>query len=885
MLAFCKRLLALFRAARLERDLEEEIASHLAMQEEEFRQRGMSPQAARAAARREFGGVAQTAELYREHRGLPWLETAVRDVRYALRGLARNPGFTTAAVLSLALGIGANTAIFSMYHALLLRLLPVAHPEELVTLYRTGGWGRGIASYPLYLEIGRRSDLFSGVAGRASVEKVSFRAGDGGLPETAQAELVTGNYFAVLGIAPALGRLFTEDDNRIPHAHPLAVLSFDFWRRRFGGDPTVLGRSITAGQDQLTVIGVAARGFQGVEIDHRPDFWEPAMMTGNDVANAGDNWLWILGRRRPDVSVHKVQAAMDVLLRQHLAANYGSLPANSAFGTTAMTQHIEVRKGGVGLSAVRESFARPLLILLIAVGLVLLAACANVANLLLARGAGRQKEIAVRLSLGATRARLMRQAFTESLLLALSGSLLAILLAWWGESGILRFLPATAGKPFDATPDATALIFTIAIAVSAAVLFGLVPAWRVTAVDPAQCIKSAGSQAGRGNALWRQTLVVAQVAFSVMLVALAGLFGHSLIALRSVDLGFQNASVLALDVEMPASWKPDKIAAAREALLARMAAQPGTSLVSFGSPGPFRGGSSSMSLRVLGSDMDASWVSAQQVAPRYFEILGSAPLMGREFVRTDTAAAPPVAVVNQAFLRAFLPGELHPLSRTLNFNDTHLDPVTIVGVVRDIPHQGLRQKVQPTVYVPAAQVPPSFGAVLLRSERPPEDLARIIRREVEALGPDVSVSDPKTIRQRIEESIFQDRLMATVGGFFGALALLLAAIGLYGVIAYSAARRAREIGIRIAMGAKRGAVLWMVLRGSLALVTAGLAVGVPISLLAARKLTPVLFAIPPDDSITFVTTAIVLLAVGMAAAFLPARRAASLDPMRVLRQE
>ncbi|HUB83742.1 MAG TPA: ABC transporter permease [Bryobacteraceae bacterium] len=885
MSAIWKRLLAFFRGARLDRDLDEEIAAHLAMQEEEFRQKGMTAAEARAAARREFGGVAQTAEIYRERRGLPWLETAAKDVRYALRGLGRNRGFSAAAVLSLALGIGANTAIFSMYHALLLQRLPVRHPEQLVTLYRTGGWGRGFSSYPLYREIRQRGDLFSAVLGRSSVDKLLFRAGRGDRFEKAQVEAVTGNYFLALGVSPAFGRLFTDDDDRTPKGHPFAVLSYDFWKRRFGGDPAVLGQAVTVDKDHLTVIGVAARGFRGVDVDHHPDLWEPASMEDVDFANASSNWLWILARRRPGVPVSKVQAAIDVLFQQHLAAIYGNQP-NAAFRKTAMNQHIEVREGGAGLSGLRDGFAVPLTILMAAVGLVLLASCANVANLLLARGAARQKEIAVRLSLGATRMRLMRQALIESLLLALAGSAIGILLAWWGEQGLLQFLPASSGDPFDATPNLTVLAFAIAIAVFAAALFGLAPAWRSSAIHAAECLKSGGPSGARHHSAFRQVLVVAQVAFSVMLVALAGLFGHSLAALRSVDLGFYNQKLVAFSLEMPMSWKAGQTTAVREEFLARMQSLPGVSLVSFGAPGPFLGGWSQGALRVPGSEATAhepAWVSKQEIAPRFFDILGSAPLLGREFTPSDTATAPQVAIVNQAFVRAFLPGDAHPLNRVLTFDNKTFVP--IVGVVHDIPHQGLREKIAPTVYVPIAQSPTFFGAVLLRAGQSGESLLPAIRREVEKLGPDVSASDPKTIRQEIDESIFQDRLVATVGGFFGLLALLLAAIGLYGVMAYSAARRAREIGIRIAMGAKRGAVLWMVLRGSLLLVIAGLAIGVPVSLIAARKVAPVLFGIRADDSITFVSTAGVLLAVGLAAAFLPARRAASLEPMRVLRQE
>ena len=416
----------------------------------------------------------------------------------------------------------------------------------------------------------------------------------------------------------------------------------------------------------------------------------------------------------------------------------------------------------------------------------------------------------------------MRQALTESLLLALAGCGAALLLAWWGEAAVLQFLPAAAGDPFDATPDTAALVFTIAVAVVAALLFGLAPAWQSTAVDPAESIKSGGAQGGRRHTALRQVLVVGQVAFSVMLVAMAGLFGHSLAALRSVDIGFRDQNAIAFTLEMPGRWKEGEIASAREQLLARLETLPGVSMVSFGMPGPFKGGFSTSSVRVPGSELTArepAWLNTQRVAPRYFEIIGSSPAAGREFAVTDTDTAPKVALVNQAFVRALLPGETHPLDRVLNFSDDKPEPVAIVGVVRDIPHQGLREKIVPTVYLPVTQSPAAFGAVLLRSQRSATELAPAIRREVERLGPEVSATEPATIRHRIDESIFQDRLVAMVGGFFGGLALLLAAIGLYGVMAYAAARRAREIGIRIALGAKRGEVLWMVLRGSLALVS------------------------------------------------------------------
>ena len=879
-----KRLWSLVRRDRLDRELSEELETHLAMQEEIFRRQGMPPEAARLAARREFGGVSQTMEAYRDRRGIRWLETCLADLRYALRGLRRNPGFAAAAILSLALGIGANTAIFSLFHTLMLRMLPVENPQQLVSLYRTGGWGRGYASYPLFLEIRKRTDLFQDVAARSGVDKVRFTSGSNDRLETAQLELVSGNYFRMLGIAPAIGRLFTDDDNRTPHAHPLVVLSYDFWQTRFGGDPAVLGRSVTVAEHPLTIVGVAAKGFHGVEVDHRADLWEPAMMSPGEIMDPGMNWVWIVGRRRPEVSAARIQAAIDVFFRHYLASVYGA-NRNAAFRSTALAQHIEVRDGAIGLSLLREQFGKALTILMAAVGLVLLASCANVANLLLARGAARRKEIALRISLGAARGRLVRQAFTESLLLALAGAALGVLFALWGTHAILGFLPGGSEDLSLARPDRAALWFTAVVSLVSAVLFGLAPALRSTAVHPAEGLHTAAPAGGRSPGL-RRAVVILQVAFSVVLVVLAALFGNSLSTVRAVDLGFRNQAVTAFSLDFPESWKPEDTAIVRRRLITQLEALPGVSLVSYGFPGPFLGGYSSMSVQIPGSPVasqEPRWVSMQNIGPRYFEILGSPPRAGREFTRADFTKEPAVAMVNEAFLRQFLPGEPHVLGRLLNLGKEN---ISIVGVVRDMRHHGLREKVDPTVYLPlpldSVHWEPSL---LVRSALPPAVLAPAIRAELAKLGPQVSFSEPKTIRQAIDESIYRERLLATLGGFFGLLALALAAIGLYGVVSYGTARRSSEIGIRIALGARRRSVVWIVVRDAALLVAGGLLLGLPLAFAAGRRISTMLTGVPEAGLATLFATAAVLAAVALIAALPPARRAATLDPMRVLRSE
>jgi predicted permease len=889
MRMFCRRLCALLRRNRLERDLNEEIGIHLAMQEEEFRRRGMEPAAARAAALREFGGVAQTKEDYRDRRGVPWLESAGRDLRYGLRGLRRTPGFTIAAVLSLALGIGANTAIFSLFHTLMLRLLPVEKPQELVSLYRTGGWGKGYVSYPLFQEIAERSDLFTGVIARTGVAKTRFATRPGARGQFTQREFVSGNYFSVLGVTAALGRLFTEDDNRIPGGHPIAVLSYDLWRNKYGADPAILGGKIIVDEQPLTVIGVAAPGFHGVEVEHRAEVWVPAMMAGGKLNDPRHWWVWVVARRRPEVSARQVQAAMDVLMAQHLRVIYPST-YNAAFRQRALGQRLEVREGSVGLSMLREEFGRPLTVMMMAVGLVLLAACANVANLLLARGAARQKEVALRLSLGATRARLVRQALTESILLVAAGGAFGVWLAAWGQRAVVRFLPESSGNPFGAAPDNAVLLFTLGITALSALLFGVGPALRSTAVDPATGLR-AGNVGQSGRPLLRRALVVAQVAFSVVLVGLAALFGHNLYALRSVDLGFRNQNVVAFTVDFPRAMRSE-IRTPSHQLAEQLQTLPGVISVSYGFPGPFLMGFASASIRVPGSERTAREpvdVDVAGIAPRYFETIGTPLVLGRELERNDMTGPRHVAVVNEAFVREFLPGEKHPDARILSFDDSKPEggePTFIVGVVRDVHHAGIQKPAKPTVYEAIDQGQVSgLPTMLVRTQAPPMALLAPLYRELGRLGPSVAIGDFGTLRQQVDDSIYEQRILAALGAFFGTLALVLAAVGLYGVVAYGTARRTGEIGLRIALGAPRGQVVWMILRDSLVLVALGLAFGLPAALAGARAVESVLFGIQPADPFTFATTAALLAAIGAAAAFLPARRASRLDPGQVLRSE
>ncbi len=893
MRTFWKRFTALFSKRRLATELDEEVETHLQMLAEELRQRGMDARTAREAARREFGGIDPMKEAYREGLGIPRIEILAKDVRYAIRGLRRSPAFTIAAVLSLALGIGANTAIFSFLDRLMLRMLPVEKPEQLLSLYRTGGWGRGFASYPQYLEFRRHAELFNGVLARTGAYKVRFDTGHNNRADFVEREFVSGDYFEVLGVKPALGRVFGDADNRTPQGHPIAILSYDFWRSRFGLDPGVLGRVLMVDEQPLTVVGVAAPGFQGVEVEHRTDVWAPAMMFRGAIMEPGMHWVWILARRRPEISKSRIQAAANVIMRQHLASVYGDKP-DSAFRRWAMEQRMEVRDGGLGISMLREEFGKPLSVLMAAVGLVLLIACANVANLLLARGAARRREIALRLSLGATRRRIVCQWLIDSLLLALLGSILGLLFAVWGERYMLLFLPPRLGDSFTVAPDAVVLCFTACISIISAIVFGLAPALRATALDPAISLKGGGSQTSLGGARigLRKVLVVAQVAFSVVLVVMAGLFAHSLAGLRSINPGFTYQNVMTFSLDYPRVWKDADKDRFRERLLARVAALPGVVSFSCGALPPYQGGMWNAGIRVPGSARTAREgveIAVQGVAPSYFVTLGSRPLRGREFDESDMRATRKIALVNEAFVNEFFPGVTDPVGRMLSFDESKPEggePTYIVGLVRDILHKGLKTRAEPTVYVPFHQGQVGFDPTLLvRAQLPPDALLPMIRRELNHLDHEVALTEPRTIRQRVDDSIFADRMIATLSGFFGGLALLLAAVGIYGVMAYGVAQRTAELGLRIALGADPAKIRWMVLRDGILLIAAGIVIGLPLSVAAGRINSSLLYGIRPGDPPAFLLTVAVLLVIGMVSAFVPARRAASIEPVEALRHE
>ena len=877
------RLLAFFRRNRLDRELDDEVGFHLDMLESEFRAKGLGAKEARLAARREFGAVEPMKETYRDRRGIRWLDELAQDLRYGLRGLRKNPGFTATAVLSLALGIGVNAAVFSVFHALLLRTLPVARPGELVTLYRTGAWGRGLISLPLYRDLRDHTDVFDGVLARHGVLKARLA---GERAQFLDREYVSGNYFSVLGVQPAAGRLLTEQDAKVRGQSPVAVLSYDAWRNRFGLDAGILGRTITMDDEPFTVVGVAQPGFHGVEVETSVEIWVPLTMNALATDDTGLVWLWAMGRRKPGVAEAKIQAEANTILSRYLAFNYGKQP-ESGFKRMAMQQRIEVRPGGIGISFMRAEFGEPIRLLMGAVALVLLIACANVAGLQLARGAARRREMALRFSLGAGRWRLVRQWLAESAMLAAAGALLGWIFAAWAGGAAASLIPGLfEHSALSVESGGAVLVFVAAAAIASALLFGVVAGLGSTAIDVAPGLREgAGSSAGRLRLGIRRGLVVAQVALSVVLVVAAGLFIRSLAGLTALDLGMRNHGVLTFSLDAPHSYTQAALQALPSRLLDRLSTLPGVLSASAGFPGTYQVGSSSGDLFIPGLEKSAQPnVARQNVYPRFFETLGSPPVTGREFDLHDRPGSRKVAVVNQALAQKFFGGQ-DPIGRGVGVHGTSADTL-IVGLVPNIQHDGVREPAVPVIYLPALQEPPPMPPqFLLHATIPPRDLLRLIRREAAALDPALEVDQAETVQQRIDRSIFSERMLALLSACFGALALTLAAIGLYGVISFVVTRRTAEIGIRVALGAQRAGVVWMVLREALWMVVAGVVVGVPAALAATRLARGILYGIRPGDPTAVLIGVAALLVVGVSAGLIPARRAAAIDPIETLRTE
>jgi predicted permease len=823
---------------------------------------------------------------------LRWEDEMIQDLRYGLRMLLKNPGFTGVAVLSLAFGIGANTAVFSLVDVVLLRLLPVKNPNELVVF--EGFNVRGEASnfsHILFQQLRDRSQGFNGIMaamdGTARMEILGPE--DGSQPEQAVVQLVSGEYFQVLGIDPIAGRLFTAEDDQTPGGSPVAVLSYGFWQRRFQGDPAVIGKTIRLKDQQFIIVGMTPREFFGEAVGRAPDIWAPLMMQPaldrgqSYLSEPNLSWLRIIARRQPGVSDEQARASFEVLLEQ-MKAEPGVVGRSVRY-----TSRIDLSSASQGLAEFRNRFATPLRILMAVVGLVLLIACANLANLLLARATARQKEVAIRLAIGAGRFRLIRQFLTESVLLAIMGGTLGLLFAHWG-SRVLLILASSdlTPLPIDVEPNVRILSFTLLTSLLTALLFGLAPALIVTRSDVNSALKAAAPT--RHSIPLLRPLVVGQVALSMVLLTGAGLFVQTLGNFRTLDLGFASEQILQARINPHASgYKQAQLPELYRRLVDGLNSAPGVRSASL-AQGGFRSGLSRTCCIVVEGyehrlDEDRE-IQTIRGTPGYFQTMGLSLLFGRDFSPSDVSPpreSPKVAVINETMASYYF-GQSNPLGRRFGWGDLG-QPVkydtVIIGVVNDANYGNLRDKVRPLIYYPGQ----GGDVLVVRAAASPTTLLATVRQEIQAVDNKLEIFDIGTVPQFLDQALVQENLLAKLAGFFSLLALLLACIGLYGLMAYEVMRRTKEIGIRMALGARRPHVLRMVLGETLSLVVVGLLVGVATALAATKLIESLLFGVTASDPLTLVMAAILLLTVAGIAGLLPAFRAARVNPIVALRHE
>ncbi|HEV8579082.1 MAG TPA: ABC transporter permease [Thermoanaerobaculia bacterium] len=900
------RLRSLLRREAVEAEMHAELRFHLEMQAEELIAAGMGPVEARHAAMRALGPLSRIEEECRDMRRTRWIETFLQDVRYALRALRLSPAFTIVATLSLALGIGANTAIFSLMDALLLRSLPVQTPGRLVALgdpSRVGGKSEGsirtdLFSLPLYRELREKNQVLSGLyaSGRTGRLEVGTDRSSA-QPERARGRLVSGNYFAVLGVPAFLGRTFNGEEDRSAGSAPYVVISHDYWQRRFASDPGVLGRAITLNNYPFTIIGVTPPEFFGDIVGTATDVWIPMMMQrqvnpGRDFLERWDvHWLLLMGRLKPGVSVEQARGSIGSLFKQIIASQV--IPEDM-LGDRPGDLHIDVSPGGAGFSYLRRQFSRPLATLMAIVALVLLIACANVANLLLERATGRQKEISVRLALGAGRGRLVRQLLTESLVLSLLGGSLGVFFAFWADAGLLKLMIGSTRSPaLDLRPNLTVLAFTAAVSLLTGLLFGLAPALRSTRVELAPALKEssrnlAGAGAGRRWPLGK-ILVVSQFAISLLLLIGAGLFVRTLVNLQRLDLGYPREGLLMLQLDPVAAGVPrERLGTFVEQLLERLRAVPGVDAVTLSENGLFSGTESSTSIAISGRppipDPDDD-VAYDRVAPDYFEVVGIPILQGRGFGTEDRIGTLPVAVINETMARFYFPKQ-NPIGQRFAGTDEPERVYEVVGVSKDARDHELRGAVPRRYYLPLLQRSDDLSAFNAEIRtRDPKVLIEPIRKAVQDFNPRLAVLDLVPLGTNINESIDDDRLVAKLSAVFGLLALILASIGLYGVISFTVARRTNEIGIRMALGAGHNRVLWMVLRETLLLALAGIILGLLAVLASGRVMASRLYGLSAYDPPTLVAATLVLVLVAVLAGGIPGSRATRVDPTEALRYE
>ncbi len=840
------------------------------------------------------------------------MNTLFQDLKYGLRMLAKNPGFTAVAVITLALGIGANTAIFTLVDAVMLKSLPVSNPKELYLLGDNGNccvlggmqddWS--VYSYSLYQQFRDHAPEFSAMAAFQSGPSTMSvrRSGTSGPSEPYIGEYVSGNYFTTFGLGAFAGRLITPEDDK-PSAAPTIVMSYRTWQQHFGLDPSVIGTALRIDQMTYTVAGIAPPGFFGDRLQpDPPDFWMPlATEVAHDGENAilnnpGMHWLYIIGRLKPGIAPASVQSKATVQLQQWLSVQ-PDLPDQAR--AQINKQHIVVAPAGGGVANIQHQTAEGLRLLTIISGLVLLIACANIANLLLARGAAMRSETSIRMALGAPRTRLIRQIITESVLLSFLGGGAGLLVAFAGTRTIL--VVAFRGAryvPISPTPSLAVLGFAFLVSLVTGLVFGVAPAWITSHSNPAEALRGAGRSTRDRSSLARQSLVVLQVALSAVLLIGAGLLTQTLRNLENQKFGFEPRGrvIVRLNAALT-GYKPEKLYGLYQQVDQHLRQIPGVINDSYSLYSPMRGDNWGLGIHIQGHSPDEQiGASFDRIGPHYFETIGTRLMRGRTIGEQDTPTSPQVAVVNQAFVRKFLANE-DPIGKHFGFGDVHnAGDMEIVGITEDAKYQDARGPAYPTLFLPFLQIAKDpklsfmmgshyIGDLELQVAGKPENLEPAVRRTLADIDPNLNVLEVHSLAEQVARNFNQDRLITRLTELFGSLALILACVGLYGVTAYFVARRTREFGIRMALGANQGNVLTLVLRGALLQLGVGLAVGVPVALAGGRLLANQLYGLKSHDPLIVGTAAMVLAACALVAGFVPARRAAKVEPMEALRYE
>jgi putative ABC transport system permease protein len=815
-----------------------------------------------------------------------------QDVRYAIRALRSSPGFAAVAILSLALGIGANTAIFSLIDSVILKTLPVSHPEQLLQV--TMGKNPSFTN-PMWEKLRDTQDVFSGMFAYGGGR---FDLAGGGEARYAQGNFASGQFFDTLGLHALVGRTFTATDDRRGCAGA-AVLSYGFWQKEYGGHPDTVGKTISLDNHPFEIVGVLQPGFTGFDVGSEQDVYIPVcaekIIHGDSsmLDHRSAWWLRVIGRPKPGVSANQAEARLKTLAPQVFEAttppNYKA-DQQERYRKTSF----DVQAAANGLSNIRRQYQQALMVLMAIVGVVLLIACANVANLLLARSEARQREIAIRMALGSGRGRLMRQLLTESLVLSLGGASLGVLFAHWGARLLVSFL-SSGGNPvfLDLTIDARMLVFTIGVAVVTGLLFGLAPAWKGTRVDPQSAMKANGRGVIEGSRFSiGKALVVVQVALSLVLVTGAGLMLSTFFRLEKLDAGFDREHILLASVDLRNGHYPEeRRGAAFEEMLSRLRALPGVRSVSASDLTPISGSFWNEDLEIEGytsKGKEDTLVYFNEVSDHFFDTMGTALIAGRDFNVHDTPKSKKVALVNQTVARRYFAGQ-NPIGKRFRAEEGRKmgEYVEIIGVVKDAKYGTLREETLPTAYTAESQKAKRNSSATFEvraAAGSPNALINGVKAAIGGVNPDISLQF-KTLALQVDESLARERLLATLSGFFGSLALLLAMIGLYGVMSYNVARRRNEIGIRMALGAERAQVLRMVLREVALLIGVGLAIGLGATLGTTRFVESFLYGTKPGDPWTLASAAGVLALVAALAGFLPARRASRLEPMNALREE